>query len=101
MKLDIIKKYTKIRTWYVSVLKDKNNYKLSLKDKIIAIKNNFPSDLYHMYGLNKHNIKNYMSEYERLLSREINGEYKLILDNKILFNNFFSNFVLIFSHIKC
>ena len=93
MGLDIARKYAKFKLWYDRVIKEENNYKLPLKDKLLAIKYGFSSNLYHMYGLNKGNIKDYISEYQRYLSREINGEYKILFDNKILFTKFFEEYI--------
>lgn len=93
MSLDIAKRYTNLRLWIKVVLQEKNDCKLPLRDKIRAIRHNFPSDLYKMYNLNKNNINDYIPEYERYLSREIDGEYKVILDNKILFTEYFKKFI--------
>ena len=89
----LILKIKKIRLWYQTVIKEHNNVKLGLTHKIRAIFYGFSSDFYKMYNLEKNNPKFYISEYKRLLSRNINSKYMLLFDNKIIFEKIFSNFV--------
>ena len=73
-----IKKINNLRLWYRLVIKEHNNYKLSFYHKLRAIKYGFSSDFYHMYHLEKNNPKDYISEYKRVLSRNINDKYKIV-----------------------
>lgn len=96
----LIKKAINTKLWINTVLIKNNKKKIGLRKKILAIKHNFSNDFFIMYNLNKDNINDYISEYERYLSRDINGEYKFILDNKIIFTQIFSNYVNI-PKIEC
>lgn len=91
----IIKKGKHLRLWYRLVIKEHNNYKLSFYHKIRAIKYGFSSDFYHMYHLEKNDPKAYISEYKRVLSRDINDKYKVVFDNKLIFEQIFKNYVVI------
>ncbi len=95
MKKELIKKINHLILWYRHVIKNKNNQKLNIYNKFLALKHSFSNDFFVMYNLNKKNIKDYISEYERYLSREIDGDYKILLDNKIIFTQYFSNFISI------
>lgn len=88
-----IKKINNLRLWYRLVIKEHNNYKLSFYHKLRAIKYGFSSDFYHMYHLEKNNPKDYISEYKRVLSRNINDKYKIVFDNKLIFEKIFNNYV--------
>lgn len=86
-------KIMKFRLWYRLVIKEHRNYKLSFYHKFRAIKYGFSSDFYHMYHLEKNNPKDYISEYKRVLSRNINEQYKIVFDNKLIFEKIFKNYL--------
>ena len=86
-------KIKKMKIWMKHVILSKNNAKIGLSNKILAIKKGFSSDFFQIYNLNKNNIDDYISEYKRYLSREINGDYKFILDDKIVFTSLFEKYV--------
>ncbi len=80
--------------WLQEVMIRHNNQKLGIRNKIKAIKNGYSSDFYKLYNLDKgNNPEDYISEYKRVVSRNIDGDYKILLDDKILFTEFFSRFV--------
>ena len=81
--------------WYKEVIKRHNKTKIGILHRIRAIKYGFSSDFYNMYNLKSNSPDDYISEYVRVLSREIDGEYKILLDNKILFTELFSRYVKI------
>lgn len=91
----IIKKMKDFRIWYITMFKEHNHTKLNLHNKIRSIKYGFPSDLYKMYNLEKVDPNLYINEYVRMKTREIDGEYKVIMDNKLLFEKFFCQYVSI------
>lgn len=84
-----------IRLWCQTVIKGHRNYKLSFYHKARAIKYGFSSEFYHMYNLEKNNPNDYVSEYKRLLSRQINKKYLVLMDNKIIFEKTFGVYVTI------
>ena len=83
----------KLKLWIKYVLLGKKQEKIGLSNRILALKKGFSSDFFKMYDLNKENIDDYISEYSRYLSREINGRYKIVLDDKIIFTEVFGKYV--------
>lgn len=79
----------KIKTWYKIVWNDKCDYKISFIIKIIYAIRGFSLSEYVYYNLKDNDYKDYISEYKRILSRNINGDYKIILDDKVLFEEIF------------
>ncbi len=88
-------KIKKVKLWYEHALIGigKKHKSIGFRNKILALKYNFSNYFFDLYKLNKDNIKDYISEYSRYVSREIDGEYKFLLDNKIAFTNFFKQYV--------
>lgn len=67
-----------------------SNIKCSRKIKRKMNRKGFSSDQYFLYGFdNGNNIKEYISEFERWLTRQINGKANVIVDNKIAFYDAF------------
>ena len=89
----IIKKTKNLGLWYQLVLKEHHNFKLPIYHKLRAIKYSFSSDFYYLFELNKNNPKDYMSDYQRTLTREINKNYLMLFDNKIVFEKVFSKYI--------
>ena len=85
----------KIKIWIKYVLLKYNTRKIGFLNKILALRYGFSSDFFYSYNLNKNNIKDYIPEYKRVLSREIDGEYKFLLDDKIVSTDFFKQYVKI------
>lgn len=83
----------KIKLWIKHVLLNKKNVKIGLSSKLLALKKGFSSYFFKLYNLNKNNIDDYISEYSRYLSREIDGEYKIMLDDKIIFTEVFGQYI--------
>lgn len=52
----------------------------------------FSVDEYIWYHFEHNDSRDYISEWERLRSREINGSYKFILDNKLVFEEVFGKY---------
>jgi hypothetical protein len=45
-----------------------------------------------LYGLNRDNIDNYLSDVQRWLTRLVNGSYSVVFNNKILFDQVFGQY---------
>ena len=82
----------KIKLWKKIVWKNKSDTKINFFTKCLYAFRGFSETEYIRYQLNKNDYREYISEFERLQSREINGQYKLILDNKILFEEIFAKY---------
>lgn len=90
----IIKKIKKIRYWKYIVLNKKSDYKISIFKKLKFALKGFSVNEYIWYNLDKNDYNDYISDYERLLSREkLNSNYKFILDNKLIFEEIFRNYI--------
>lgn len=53
----------------------------------------FTADQYVRYDLKNNDISDYISEFERWKSRRINGRYNVIMDDKLIFPEFFGRYV--------
>lgn len=89
----IIKKLKLVYIWYKVVLTCKSDYHISLYTRILYAIRGFSVNEYIWYNLKQNNYKDYISDYARIKSREINGEYKIILDDKLLFEEIFRNYI--------
>lgn len=79
--------------WKWVVWDEKTDFDVPFLKKIQYALKGFSANEYVWYQLNKNDWREYISEYERLKSREINGEYKFILDNKLVFEEVYSKYV--------
>lgn len=79
--------------WYREVIHRHNKARIGLRHKLRAIRYGFSSDFYRLYELDKNPPLDYISEYRRIVSRDIVGNYKILLDDKIIFTEFFSRYV--------
>lgn len=86
------KSIKKIKLWKKTVWKNKAKQRVSIFKKISYAIKGFSETEYIRYQFDKNDYKEYISEYERLQSREINGGYKFILDNKLVFEEMFSKY---------
>ena len=69
-----------------------NTYNLTAKEVRKARKMGFTADEYMIYGLKHNDPAEYVSEYEREIFREAAKEYRILLDNKVVFYNLIRNF---------
>ena len=79
--------------WYREVIKRHNGARIGLGNRIKALKYGFSSDFFKLYHLDRNSPEDYISEYKRIISRDIVGDYKVLLDDKIIFTEFFSRYV--------
>lgn len=90
----IIKKIRKLKLWYKKVLISKNDYKIPFFTKIKYALKGFSGNEYILYNLKENDYTMYESEFERIQSRQIiNGDYKFILDDKLIFEEIFRNYI--------
>ncbi len=90
------KKYNKqlnFNTWYYQIVTSNKNFNLSFFKRLKMYKKGFKSDDYYLYHLDINNIDNYMSDVERWKTRNVNGIYNLLLDDKLVFYDFFKNMI--------
>lgn len=69
-----------------------NTYNLGKRKVKIANKLGFTADEYVIYNLDKNLNADYITEFERQLFRDYVRDYRVILDNKIVFYNIIRNF---------
>ncbi len=81
----ILKQYRKYKDWKRVVWAPKAAKKVPLTAKISYALKGFREDEYLVYNFASNDYREYISEYERLKARDINGEYKFILDDKLIF----------------
>lgn len=89
LKLKVKRKWL----WIKFVLIKDNHSRIGPLQKIRAIRYGFPSDFWKTYDLKHNNPKDYIPEYMRQYSREIDGDYKVLMDNKVIFTEWFGRYV--------
>lgn len=93
MLKSLLKRAMDFRRKYIFLRQNnENNYHLSSKQLRWCRRKGFMPDEYVIYGLDKNDPKDYISEYERSLYREAMRDKREILDNKILFYSIIRNF---------
>lgn len=78
--------------WKRIVWDPKTDFSVPLLKKWEYALKGFSADESVWYDFDHHDWKDYISEWERLRSREINGAYKFILDNKLVFEEIFGKY---------
>ncbi len=73
----------------------RNNFKLSLLNKIRMNLNGYLADQYVLYELDKNNRELYLSEMDWHKSRFINHPFEFILNNKVVCSQLLANYVLV------
>lgn len=71
------------------ILMDKGVFNIPLYKRILVNSRGFTADQLVRYNL-MNNFNEYISELERWKTREINGQYNYVLDNKLIFEEVFS-----------
>lgn len=85
----ILKLYHSLNDWHNIVWKSKNEFNVPFLVKGKYALKGFTTNEYIWYDLKNNNTNQYISEYERIKSRSINGIYKVILDDKMIFEEVF------------
>jgi hypothetical protein len=88
---NIIRKLKDLAAWRRRVWKAKSDYKVPFFTKVKYALKGFATNEYVWFDFAKNDYHNYISDYERVRSRNINGNYKTILDDKLLFEEIFRN----------
>ena len=89
-----LRKHQAFSDWWYCIVNAKKYKDVPLLKRINMYIHGFNSDAYVNYNLSKNNYKDYLNENQRWKSRDINGEYNIVLDDKRLFYETFS------SHVK-
>jgi len=80
--------------YYTQILKAPNDFNIERKKSIKMKLNGFTPEQYILYGFDKgNNPKDYINEIERWNTREVNGYYKNVLDDKLLFYEMFHKYI--------
>ena len=81
--------------WKRYVWDDKTDFSVPFSVKLRYAFRGFSVNEYVWYDLAHHDYREYISEFERLRSRMINGEYKFVLDNKLVFEDVFGQYTFV------
>ena len=79
--------------WWKLVVRTPNYFHVSLPIKLKYAFRGFSANEYIWYKLSENDYRDYISNYRRTASRDINGKYKVILDDKIIFEDVFKHYV--------
>lgn len=82
-----------ISDWYWCIVSSSKKFNVPFFKRIKMYLNGFTSDQYVLYNFEKNNMKEYLTDVQRWKSREVNGEYNIILDDKRLFYEIFSKYL--------
>lgn len=82
-------KLRKAISFYRNIIRNKSNFNIPFYKKLYYNCKGFTSDQIVLFDLNKDNYKNFITEVDRWETRYINSDFKEILDNKLLFYNYF------------
>ena len=85
----------RLHDWKRFVWDDKTDFLVPFSVKLRYGLRGFSVNEYVWYDLAHHDWRDYISEFERLRSRMINGEYKFILDNKLVFEEIFGQYAFV------
>lgn len=86
------RKMNDFKIWYGCAWKNHSEFKIPFFTRIKFAIKGFSVSEYVWFDLKNNNSDEYISDYVRLKSREINGPYKVILDNKVIFEEIFRNY---------
>ena len=92
-KREIVERLRYCYIWYKQVWRSKNDFNVPFPTKVKYAFRGFSANEYHWYDLKHNNYKDYISDFRRRKSRNINPPKKLILDDKLLFEEIFRNYV--------
>ncbi len=81
------------KAWKRVVWDAKTDFSLPLITRMKYASKGFSINEYYWFNFAENDYKEYISEFERLESREINGDYKIALDDKILFEEIVGQYV--------
>lgn len=79
--------------WIVKIFFAPKHYKVPFWKKLYYNFYGFTSNQVALYDLNKKNKKEYLSEFDWYKSRDINGKYSFILNNKLVCNDLIKAYV--------
>lgn len=77
------------RLWVRKVVRVRRRHKVPLWTRMRMNLKGFTSDQYIMFDLERNNPDEYITEFERWKTRDVNGRYRLVLDDKLLFEQVF------------
>src|SRR5690554_4476460 len=67
-------------------------YKISFFKKLKMRLKGFMPDNYYQYDFKNNNPKDYLTEVDRLKTRRVNGDYNVLLDDKLVFYDLFHKY---------
>lgn len=88
----VYRRLKKLNDWRRTVWNAPNDFRIPFITKVRYALRTFSPNEYVWYDLAKNDYHEYISDYERICSREIDGVYKVILDSKLLFEEIFRNY---------
>ncbi len=89
----ISKKLKKIEQYNDRILKNPGHVKLKFSDRLLAMKHSFSAECFKIFNLNKENIDDYINNMASWEQSYIDGDYKIVLDNKMIFTEMFGKYV--------
>lgn len=95
MKRKLVFFYNILSWYYHKILKSKNSFNVSMLKSVKMKLTGFTIDQYTLYNFKRNDSQNYITELERWKSREINGDYAIVLDDKLLFYEIFNEYLSI------
>lgn len=88
----LLKYYKKKRDWKHIVWDEETDFQVPFYERAKYALKGFSANECIWYNLKHNDYQQYISEFKRMASREINGAYKFILDDKLVFEEVLSNY---------
>lgn len=85
--------YQELSLWHNYIFRNPHRRDAPLTQRFKTMRHGFYGNMYAFYDFKNNDINEYISDIERWRSRDINGDYRLILDDKILFSLLFSPYI--------
>ena len=89
----MIMKIGKFKKWYKKVWKAPNDFHISWINRVKYAIHYFKPNECYWFDFEHNDYRDYISDFERVESRNINGDYKVILDDKLLFCEVFKHYI--------
>jgi len=85
--------YKEYKLWRDYIIHDSYRHNIPFSQRLKVASRGFTGRAYLVFNLAHNSMDDYINEIERWRSRDINGDYKLILDDKFLFTLLFSPYI--------
>lgn len=84
-----------VRLYYRHIFKIESNFSVPFFKRIKYNAKGFTTDQIVLYNFDENDYRDYLTEIDRWKTRKINKEFRFLLDNKLIFTNYFKDYIRI------